>query len=90
MRVHHGARRHRRPVEQFRRLRGVEASGILREDAPGVYKLSLRSTGTTDVRSVAVQFGGGGHRNAAGGTLRMEGEEAFDAVRTALCRMLRS
>ena len=77
-------------VEQFRRLRGVEASGILREDAPGVYKLSLRSTGTTDVRSVAVQFGGGGHRNAAGGTLRMEGEEAFDAVRTALCRMLRS
>lgn len=76
-------------VEQFRRLRGVEASGILREDAPGVYKLSLRSTGTTDVRSVAVQFGGGGHRNAAGGTLRMEGEEAFDAVRTALCRMLR-
>ena len=76
-------------VEQFRRLRGVEASGILREDAPGVYKLSLRSTGTTDVRSVAVQFGGGGHRNAAGGTLRMEGEEAFDAVHTALCRMLR-
>ena len=75
-------------VEQFRRLRGVEASGILREDAPGIYKLSLRSTGTTDVRSVAVQFGGGGHRNAAGGTLRMEGEEAFDAVRTALCRLL--
>lgn len=75
-------------VEQFRRLRGVEASGILREDAPGIFKLSLRSTGTTDVRSVAVRFGGGGHRNAAGGTLRMEGKEAFDAVRTALCRLL--
>ena len=76
-------------VEQFRRLRGVEVSGILREDSPGVHKLSLRSTGDTDVRSVAAGFGGGGHRNAAGGTLRMEGEEAFKAVRAALCRLLR-
>ena len=76
-------------VEQFRRLRGVEASALLREDAPGVCKLSLRSTGDTDVRSVAAQFGGGGHRNAAGGTLRMEGQDALDAVRAALCRLLR-
>ena len=39
-------------------------------------------------QAVAVQFGGG-QRNAAGGPLPKDGEEAFAAVRTALCRMLR-
>lgn len=76
-------------VEQFRRLRGVEVSGILREDMPGIHKLSLRSTGDTDVRSVAARLGGGGHRNAAGATLRMDGDEAFGTVRAALHRLLR-
>ena len=35
----------------------------------GVTRLSLRSKGAVDVRSVAAAFGGGGHLNAAGCTL---------------------
>ena len=77
-------------VEQFRRLRGVEASGILREDAPGIYKLSLRSTGTTDVRPVAVQFGGGGHTRAAGCTLLMSFEEAKRTICEAISQAIRA
>lgn len=67
-------------VEQLRRLRGVAVSALVREDHPACCKVSLRSTGDVDVRSMAAAFGGGGHRNAAGATLRMPLEEAVKAV----------
>lgn len=75
-------------VEQMRRLAGVRVSALLREDAPGLCKFSLRSFGETDVRAAAVALGGGGHRNAAGGTLRMEADEAAAMLRTALLAVL--
>lgn len=75
-------------VEQMRRLAGVRVAALLREDAPGLCKFSLRSFGETDVRAAAAALGGGGHKNAAGGSLRMEiaaaAETLREAVRTAL------
>ena len=59
-------------VEQLRRLRGVHVAAVLREDSPNCCKFSLRSYGSIDVRAAAAQLGGGGHRNAAGGTLRAD------------------
>ena len=56
-------------VNFLRRLRGTRAAVILREEPDGGFKFSLRSTGADNVQAVAVQFGGGGHRNAAGGTI---------------------
>lgn len=51
--------------------RQVEAVAMLKTvDGPGEIRVSLRSKGGVDVRAVAEQFGGGGHRNAAGCTLR--------------------
>jgi phosphoesterase RecJ-like protein len=41
---------------------------LLREDADGQSRVSLRSKGTVDIRAVAQQFGGGGHLNASGFT----------------------
>jgi phosphoesterase RecJ-like protein len=35
------------------------------DEAAGELRVSLRSKGTVDVRSIAVEYGGGGHRNAA-------------------------
>ncbi len=75
-------------ADQLRRLRGVRMAALLREDAPGTFKLSMRSAGTTDVRAVAARFGGGGHRNAAGGLLTMEREDAEDAVLAAATEQL--
>jgi phosphoesterase RecJ-like protein len=49
---------------------------LLKECAPGVYRTSLRSKGDVNVARIAEKFGGGGHRNAAGCTLRGELEEA--------------
>lgn len=47
----------------------IEAVAFLKEAAPEVYRVSLRSKGATNVARVAERFGGGGHRNAAGCTL---------------------
>ena len=54
----------------------VEAVAMLKECEPGVYRTSLRSKGDVNVAKVAEKFGGGGHRNAAGCTLRGSWEEA--------------
>jgi phosphoesterase RecJ-like protein len=54
----------------------VEAVALLKECAPGIYRTSLRSKGDVNVARVAEKFGGGGHRNAAGCTLRGNWEEA--------------
>lgn len=56
-------------VNFLRRLRGARAAAILREEPDGSYKFSLRSTGADNVQAVAALFGGGGHRNASGGTI---------------------
>lgn len=75
-------------VEQMRRLAGVRAAALLREDAPGSHKFSLRSFGETDVRAVAAALGGGGHRNAAGGTLRMDAAQAAETLAGAVSAIL--
>src|SRR5438309_9364676 len=48
----------------------VEATALFKETAPGIYRTSFRSKGDVNVAKVAEQFGGGGHRNAAGCTLK--------------------
>jgi phosphoesterase RecJ-like protein len=58
----------------------VEAVAMLRESEPGLYRTSLRSKGDVNVAKVAEKFGGGGHRNAAGCTLRGTWEEAEEKI----------
>ena len=53
----------------------VEASALFKECSPGVYRTSLRSKGDVNVAKIAEQFGGGGHRNAAGCTLKGDWDE---------------
>ena len=50
-------------------VKSILAVVFFKEWEPGVYRVSLRSKGEIDVRSVAQQFGGGGHKNAAGCTV---------------------
>jgi bifunctional oligoribonuclease and PAP phosphatase NrnA len=58
----------------------VEAVAMLKECELGVYRTSLRSKGDVNVAKVAEKFGGGGHRNAAGCTLRGTWEEAEERI----------
>jgi phosphoesterase RecJ-like protein len=58
----------------------VEAVVFMKESAPGVYRTSLRSKGDVNVARIAERFGGGGHRNAAGCTLRGDWDEAESII----------
>ncbi len=49
-----------------RSIEGVEVAVMFREEGPALYKVSFRSRGNIDVAAIAGDFGGGGHRNAAG------------------------
>ena len=60
--------------------REVVCVALFKRQAPGVYRLSLRSKGDVDVRSVALKWQGGGHKNAAGATLTGD----YDALKGAV------
>src|SRR5262245_45073971 len=58
----------------------VAAAALFKECSPGVYRTSLRSKGEVNVAKIAEQFGGGGHRNAAGCTLEGSWDESEHKV----------
>ncbi len=67
-------------VNYARSIRGVEVGVFLREDEQCVFKISIRSKGNVDVSEIATRFEGGGHKNAAGGTIRAPLEEAKQKI----------
>jgi phosphoesterase RecJ-like protein len=73
-----------------RSIAGVEAVVYFKQWEPGVVQLSLRSRGSIDVRAIAASFGGGGHTNAAGCTIRGELVEVEATVASAVAAALGS
>lgn len=55
---------------KMRSIRGTLCSLMLRESEHGEIRGNLRSIPRIDIRQVAEKFGGGGHRNAAGFTMK--------------------
>ena len=58
-------------VELLRDIEGVKVSALV-YDYEGEVKLSLRSKDEIDVSKLAMHFGGGGHRNAAGASIQVD------------------
>ncbi len=71
-------------IDYPRSIAGVDAVALMRQVDEASYKVSLRSRGAIDVERVARGFGGGGHPNAAGFTLRGEREVLFRQTLDAL------
>lgn len=71
-----------------REIEGVLVGVTLREKDGGEWKVSLRARAPANASAICAKFGGGGHRGAAGCSLRMPLEEAerrlLAAVREAL------
>ena len=57
-------------VNYARSLATVEVGFLVRDEPDGSLKVSLRSKERADVSRIAVAFGGGGHRRAAGFSVR--------------------
>lgn len=67
-------------VSQLRVTKGVEVAIFLYELKTGEYKVSLRSKNDFDVSKVAVSFGGGGHKKAAGVTMKGTAEQITEQI----------
>ncbi len=67
-------------VNYVRGVRGADVGILFREMANGKIRISLRSHETVNVAQIAQQFGGGGHRMAAGCSLTVPLAEAEQIV----------
>ncbi|NLW44695.1 MAG: bifunctional oligoribonuclease/PAP phosphatase NrnA [Syntrophomonadaceae bacterium] len=59
-------------INMARNIENVEVALLFREIQPGVVKVGFRSKQLVDVNRIAGEWGGGGHKRAAGATLRGE------------------
>lgn len=57
-------------------IEGVKAGVLFKERDKNITKVSLRTTGDTDAKSICSLFSGGGHKNAAGCTIELPLDEA--------------
>ncbi|BCD59754.1 MULTISPECIES: bifunctional oligoribonuclease/PAP phosphatase NrnA [unclassified Nitratiruptor] len=73
-------------LNMARSLVTVEVAILLREEEDGRIKVSLRSKNEVDVSVIAIMFGGGGHKRAAGFTAQ---ETSFEKVLDALLEVLK-
>jgi phosphoesterase RecJ-like protein len=56
-------------VSQLRQIKGVDCAIFMCETGVMEYKVSMRSSDNIDVAKIAMLFGGGGHKKAAGCTM---------------------
>ena len=77
-------------IETLRNLSGVEISAFLKENGPKEIKVGLRAKTYGDVSVIAQSFGGGGHKKAAGCTIRTDLQEAKQMVSLAIIEHLKA
>jgi len=71
-------------IDILRRAQEAEVTCVLKQEADGTYRVSLRSLGEVDVRRVAEAHGGGGHRFAAGFTSELDVDSLVARIAAAL------
>ena len=64
-------------VDYPRSIGSVKVAAFIKDTGNNIISISMRAKGECDVAIVAEEFGGGGHRNAAG--LRLSNTSVFDA-----------
>ncbi|HET9052179.1 MAG TPA: DHH family phosphoesterase, partial [Candidatus Dormibacteraeota bacterium] len=53
-------------IDELQSIDGISAAVLFKEVAPALTKISIRTRGHLDATALAIPFGGGGHRRAAG------------------------
>ena len=67
-------------VSQLRSTKDVEVAIFLYEGEDGNYKVSTRSKEYVDLAAIAVKYGGGGHKRAAGFNMAGDADEIIETV----------
>lgn len=76
-------------INYARGIEGVEVAMRFREIGPRLYRVSMRSKGSIDAGLISHEFGGGGHRNAAGFDFSGSFDEACQLVEEIVARVTR-
>ena len=71
-------------VDIVKNFSGVEVTAMIKEREENVQKVSFRSKEYYDVSRLALRFGGGGHKKAAGATLSFRLPEAEKIIQELL------
>ena len=69
-----------------RSIEGVKIAATLREEAGGKIKISVRAVPGYDAAAICQQFGGGGHKGAAGASMICSMDEAVEALKAAMLK----
>ncbi|MHB0997780.1 MAG: DHH family phosphoesterase [Armatimonadota bacterium] len=77
-------------VNYMRSVRGVKAGILFSEGTDGTTRVSFRAKEGVDVSRVARQFGGGGHKAAAGATINLPLDQAVKIVLDAVEKWMES
>ena len=67
-----------------RSIEGVQLAVTLREEPNGRVKISARAVPGCDAAALCAQFGGGGHKGAAGASMDLPMAEAVEKIIAAL------
>jgi bifunctional oligoribonuclease and PAP phosphatase NrnA len=71
-------------IDVVRTAREADVTAVIKQQADGRFKVSMRSRGGHDVATAAARFGGGGHRLAAGYTSEHGLAETIERLKSAL------
>lgn len=77
-------------VNQLRNTKGVECAIFMYQTDILRYKVSLRSNGIVDVAKVAMFFGGGGHKRAAGADMQGTFHDIVNNLSNQIAAQLRT
>lgn len=75
-------------IDSIRDVDTVEIAVLLRESEDGNIRVSLRGKAAADVSTIAVAYGGGGHRLAAGCTIEEPIDQAAEEILQKAMRLL--
>ena len=70
-----------------RSIEGVKIAATIREEGENRVKISVRAVPGYDAAAICQKFGGGGHKGAAGASMRCSMDEAIDAIKEAMPRI---
>lgn len=76
-------------VDYAKSIKGVKVGILFNERENGTIKVSMRSKGDVDLSRIALEFGGGGHKNAAGFELKKEEAKNIKEYEKELFRKLK-
>ena len=76
-------------IDSLRGIKDVELAAVFKETDCG-YRISMRSTGRINAASIALKYGGGGHKMAAGFESKKNMDEIIDDIKSHIVDQLKS